>query len=1528
MKSKRGKVRRSLALFLALALIFTTFLGDVSVVNAQEVAETEAGADNEPEKHEKSAPEEKPQKKEAPAEKKEEKKAPAEKPQEKEAPAEKPQEKETQAEKPQEKETPAEKPQEKETPEEKPQEKETPEEKPVVEEPKQSEVQNNGSESADVKTDDSKAEAPKDDSSSKDEEKTDKEDDAEEKTEKYTVRFRANNSDAGIITVDGSSVNTASYKKDVEEGKDFKFSVTAKEGFDVESVKANGANAEKNGETGYVVRNVKKDTEIAVQYKSVQKAAQAEVSEKKEVPEVVKKFLDAVDKLAALGDVTEKNAEEANRLGQAAMDAYEAVQDAGLEDYEGVSEALAALMAIADKITGGAETNALISGEQFTVRVVKVVNGQEAGSVWLTSKCLQSTGHSGYNHSTNLRTLANQSGFSGYKGYNWSKYTTVPSTYTSGLCPNNNYASVHYNITGSAPYKANETLFLFFETSKTFILKYDANGGSGAPAQQSATSTESSYNFKISTTQPSRNGYKFLGWSTSSTATSPSYYGGGNIAVTGTTTLYAVWEKQESASYTVYWYNVDGEQIQTPETRDGIVGATVSATSQDKIIAGYTFDEGNAGNIVSAILQGSGTKLLLYFKKDKVEPNKTFTLTKRFEGIDQIPGSFSIHYTVKAGDNSTTGTLNLVNGTVSGKTITWQVPYYYNTGATNEVTLVESGNVMNYTYTASAPLGSVNGNVITFSVGAMASGVDRTVTNTYHSTKKPELEITKTVSPTGKVQAGDTLTYVIEVSNKGDASAANVVVTDNLPKSLTDIAANLDGKAINNYNGSVTIPSLAAGGKAVLTITAKTTEAGEIRNTASVKSDETPNPTPSNEVVTTVDPKEPEIPELSVTKNADKNTVKAGETVKYTILVENKGKTVAENVKVTDILDSNLTFESWSLNGAESKEQPSGGIYTIGAIAAGASAELTIYAKVKDDVAAGTEIHNTAIASGDNTPEGEKPNDTVDITVTEDEKPERVTATWLNGYTDTPIKTETVDKTISDEDLAQLYPESAPTREGYEFAGWGDPVRDEDGNITITAQWKELKLSPELTVTKTVNVHTVKAGETVRYTILVENKGEADAENVEVTDVLDSNLTFASWSLDGKESDAQPSDSVYDIGTVKAGTTVRLTIQAKVNDDVAAGTIIYNTAQATYKDMPDESPKDTVSVKVIEDEKPDQITVTWKDGYTELPVDQKTVNRGISEDELNKLYPEAPTREGYEFTGWDEPVRDVDGNITITAEWKPVSTPEDPTPEDPTPEDPTPEDPTPEDPTPEDPTPEDPTPEDPTPEDPAPIDPTPEDPTPEDPTPTTPTVVPTTPTLRPVVPEITPVTPIVALTTSAPATPIVTPTAQTPVTPVITPEEEEEPEDQQEVRAVADEETPLATTQIKDEEVPLAGNTDRWALINFALMNLAIFESLMLLIGYFVQTKKSSEEKNEKEEEKEEQERKLKKKGIIRLISLPIAVISLIAFFLTENIWLPTKLVDQYTLMMAIIAIFQTVIVALSRKEENVEEEEPEAEMA
>lgn len=82
--------------------------------------------------------------------------------------------------------------------------------------------------------------------------------------------------------------------------------------------------------------------------------------------------------------------------------------------------------------------------------------------------------------------------------------------------------------------------------SYSYYLYYDANGGSGAPSTQSKTSSSTSSNFlfTISSTVPTRSGYTFLGWSTSSTATTASYQPGGSVYVDyNDLTLYAVWKQ-------------------------------------------------------------------------------------------------------------------------------------------------------------------------------------------------------------------------------------------------------------------------------------------------------------------------------------------------------------------------------------------------------------------------------------------------------------------------------------------------------------------------------------------------------------------------------------------------------------------------------------------------------------------------------------------------------------------------------------------------------------------------------------------------------------------------------------------------------------------------------------------------------------------------------------------------------------------------------------------------------------------------
>lgn len=126
------------------------------------------------------------------------------------------------------------------------------------------------------------------------------------------------------------------------------------------------------------------------------------------------------------------------------------------------------------------------------------------------------------------------------------------------------------------------------ENDYSYTLAYNANEGSGAPANQTGSNvgTTPSYTFTVSSTVPTRTGYTFLGWSESSTATSASYVGGNSITVTsaGTTTLYAVWKIK---TYTVtYNKGSNGTGTNVTDTKTHGVALTLKGSIFTR--TGYT----------------------------------------------------------------------------------------------------------------------------------------------------------------------------------------------------------------------------------------------------------------------------------------------------------------------------------------------------------------------------------------------------------------------------------------------------------------------------------------------------------------------------------------------------------------------------------------------------------------------------------------------------------------------------------------------------------------------------------------------------------------------------------------------------------------------------------------------------------------------------------------------------------------------------------------------------------------------------
>lgn len=107
---------------------------------------------------------------------------------------------------------------------------------------------------------------------------------------------------------------------------------------------------------------------------------------------------------------------------------------------------------------------------------------------------------------------------------------------------------------------------------QTYTVSYNANGGSSAPASQTKT-----YDVKLtlSSSVPTRTGYTFVGWATSSSASSAQYYAGGAYTANANVTLYAVWKGNQ---YNISYNANGGTGAPTPQTKTHGTALTLSST--------------------------------------------------------------------------------------------------------------------------------------------------------------------------------------------------------------------------------------------------------------------------------------------------------------------------------------------------------------------------------------------------------------------------------------------------------------------------------------------------------------------------------------------------------------------------------------------------------------------------------------------------------------------------------------------------------------------------------------------------------------------------------------------------------------------------------------------------------------------------------------------------------------------------------------------------------------------------------------
>lgn len=102
---------------------------------------------------------------------------------------------------------------------------------------------------------------------------------------------------------------------------------------------------------------------------------------------------------------------------------------------------------------------------------------------------------------------------------------------------------------GNTAYTGGKSQYIYgyLKPTTTYTVSYDANGGSGAPSSQSKLIDR---DITLTSSQPTRSGYIFMGWNTAADGSGTNYSSGQLYTSNGNVTLYAKWLQTFTITYT------------------------------------------------------------------------------------------------------------------------------------------------------------------------------------------------------------------------------------------------------------------------------------------------------------------------------------------------------------------------------------------------------------------------------------------------------------------------------------------------------------------------------------------------------------------------------------------------------------------------------------------------------------------------------------------------------------------------------------------------------------------------------------------------------------------------------------------------------------------------------------------------------------------------------------------------------------------------------------------------------------------
>src|SRR5207248_501345 len=232
----------------------------------------------------------------------------------------------------------------------------------------------------------------------------------------------------------------------------------------------------------------------------------------------------------------------------------------------------------------------------------------------------------------------------------------------------------------------------------------------------------------------------------------------------------------------------------------------------------------------------------------------------------------------------------------------------------------------------------------------------------------PVLTIAKTPDAGGPaINAGQTATFTIVVTNTGQGTANNVVISDTLPNNggvtWATVTPNCSINGTNPQILTCIVGTLGPGASSTVTVTAGTsaTVCAVWNNTASASASNATSVNDPGQITCLA-------PVLAIAKSPDIGApaINAGQTATFTIVVTNTGQGTANNVVISDTLPNNGGV-SWATVTADcciSATNPQILTCNVGTLGPGAAFTATVTAGTSATVCA--VWNNTASASADN----------------------------------------------------------------------------------------------------------------------------------------------------------------------------------------------------------------------------------------------------------------------------------------------------------------------------------------------------------------------------------------------------------------------------------------------------------------------------------------------------------------------------------------------------------------------------------